>query len=180
MGRIPCTYHRRLFLILSLMGHIRRTCPRILKGRIQFNIRRRSSRLLFFLLGRIRFFKLFRIPSQPFRMAYTLFCFLPFVGVSCFGLKLWRQVMHLKVVQLMQLVIHKLRVITKLEIIQRIVLVITIIHQMGITIKLFMVEVIQRIVLVITMVITIIHQMGITIKLVVIGPLWLMLKQELL
>ena len=113
-------------------------------------------------------------------MACTLFCFLLFVGVSCFGLELWRQVMHLKVVQLMQLVIHKLRVITKLEIIQRIVLVITIIHQMGITIKLFMVEVIQRIVLVITMVITIIHQMGITIKLVVIGPLWLMLKQELL
>ena len=62
MGRIPHTYHRRLFLILSLMGHIRRTCPRILKGCIQFNIRRRSSRLLFFLLGRIRFFKLFRIP----------------------------------------------------------------------------------------------------------------------
>ena len=100
MGRIQRTYHRRLFLILSLMGHIRRTCPRILKGRIQFNIRRRSSRLLFFLLGRIRFFKLFRIPSQPFRMAYTLFCFLLFVGVSCFGLKLWWQVMHLKVVQL--------------------------------------------------------------------------------
>jgi len=169
MGRIPHTYHRRLFLILSLMVHIRRTCPRILKGRIQFNIRRRSSRLLFFLLGRIRFFKLFRIPSQPSRMAYTLFCFLLFVGVSCFGLKLWRQVMHLKVVQLMQLVIHKLQVITKLEIIQRIVLAITI-----------MVEVIQRIILVITMVITIIHQMGITIKLLVIGPLWLKLKQELL
>ena len=114
-------------------------------------------------------------------MACTLFCFLLFVGVSCFGLELWRQVMHLKVVQLMQLVIHKLRVITKLEIIQRIVLVITIIHQMGITIKLLvMVEIIQRIILVITMVITTIHQMGITIKLVVIGPLWLMLKQELL
>ena len=69
----------------------------------------------------------------------------------------------------MQLVIQKLRVITKLEIIQRIVLAITI-----------MVEVIQRIILVITMVITIIHQMGITIKLLVIGPLWLKLKQELL
>jgi len=125
MGRIPCTYHRLFFLILSLMGYIRRTCPRILEGCIQFNIRRRSSRLFFFLLGRIRFFKLFRIPSQPFRMAYTLFCFLLFVGVSCFGLILLKQVRLLWIVRLMSLVItklvklrviDKLRVVTKLEI----------------------------------------------------------------
>jgi len=120
-------------------------------------------------------------------MAYTQFCFLLFEGLRCFEPKLWRQVMHLKIVQLMQLVIDKLRVITNLEIIQRIVLVITmvkVVQLMQLVIDKLRVitnfEIIQRIVLVITMVITIIHQMGITIKLVVIGPLGLMLEQELL
>ena len=125
MGRIPYTYHRRFFPILTLMGYIRRICPRILKECIRFSIRRRSSRLLFFLLGHIRFFKLFRIPSQPFRMACTLFCFLLFVGVSCFKLKLLKQVRLRWIVRLMSVVItklvklrviDKLRVVTKLEI----------------------------------------------------------------
>ena len=44
MERIPYTYHRQLFPKLSLMGHIQRMCPRILKEDIRFNIRLRNNR----------------------------------------------------------------------------------------------------------------------------------------
>ena len=44
MERIPYTYHRQLFPKLSLMGHIQRMCPRILKEHIRFNIRLRNNR----------------------------------------------------------------------------------------------------------------------------------------
>ena len=44
MERIPYTYHRRLFPKLSLLGHIQRMCPRILKEDIRFNIRLRNNR----------------------------------------------------------------------------------------------------------------------------------------
>ena len=43
MERIPYTYHRQLFPKLSLMGHIQRMCPRILKEDIRFNIRLRNN-----------------------------------------------------------------------------------------------------------------------------------------
>ena len=44
MERIPYTYHRQLFPKLSLMGHIQRMCPRILKEHIRFNIRLHNNR----------------------------------------------------------------------------------------------------------------------------------------
>ena len=44
MERIPYTYHRQLFPKLSLMGHIQRMYPRILKEDIRFNIRLRNNR----------------------------------------------------------------------------------------------------------------------------------------
>jgi hypothetical protein len=81
MGRIRYIYpnkpkgHTRFFLNIFLQVRNQRICLGKLMGRTQSSIQLSNSQLFFFLLGRIQFFGLHRIPLQFFHRGRIQLCF---------------------------------------------------------------------------------------------------------
>lgn len=81
MGRIRYIYpnkpkgYTRFFLNIFLQERNQRICLGKLMGRTQSSIQLSNSQLFFFLLGRIQFFGLHRIPLQFFHMGRIQLCF---------------------------------------------------------------------------------------------------------